>query len=133
MKEHSGTSTTVLAVLSETADQALLRSILDRSAWNLRLVPTFREAQAALHEARTGIVISDCCLSDGHSWRDLLDEIETLPQPPPLLVASRLAENRLWAEVLNLGGYDLLVLPFEASEVLHAVRSAWLASSRIRR
>ncbi len=133
VKEHSGASTTVLAVLSGVGDQALLRSILDRSDWNLRLVPTFREAQAALHEARPGIVISDCCLPEGRSWRDLLDEIATLPQPPPLIVASRLAENHLWAEVLNLGGYDLLVLPFEATEVLHAVRSAWLSSSRIRR
>ncbi len=133
MKEHSGAGTTVLAVLSGAGDQALLRSILDRSPWDLHFARTFREAQAALHEAQTGIVISDCCLSEGRSWRDLLDEMRTLPQPPPLLVASRLAENRLWAEVLNVGGYDLLVLPFEASEVLHAVRSAWLSSSRVGR
>ena len=133
MKEQAGPSTTVLAVLSGAGDRALLRGILDRSEWNLHFAANFREAQAALHEGRTGIVISDCCLPDGQSWRDILDEIATLPQPPPLLVASRLAENRLWAEVLNLGGYDLLVLPFQATEVFHAVRSAWLSLSRIRR
>jgi hypothetical protein len=33
-------------------------------------------------------------------------------------------DARLWAEVLNLGGYDLLAKRFDASEVNRAVDSA---------
>jgi hypothetical protein len=32
----------------------------------------------------------------------------------------------LWAEVLNLGGYDLLMKPFEEAEVYRVVGLAWL-------
>jgi len=35
------------------------------------------------------------------------------------------ADARLSAEVLNRGGYDLLAVPFDRQEVLHAVGLAW--------
>jgi DNA-binding response OmpR family regulator len=41
-----------------------------------------------------------------------------------LIVCSRLADERLWAEVLNLGGYDVLAIPFHAGEVEHTVNAA---------
>jgi DNA-binding response OmpR family regulator len=41
--------------------------------------------------------------------------------PPDLIVASRLADEYLWAEVLNLGGYDVLAKPFNAEEVRRVV------------
>lgn len=34
------------------------------------------------------------------------------------------ADDLLWAEVLNLGGYDVLQTPFEANEVLPVVNLA---------
>jgi len=48
-----------------------------------------------------------------------------MPIPPQLIVADRLAHEGLWAEVLNLGCYDLLMTPFEAAEVLRVVPLAW--------
>jgi hypothetical protein len=36
-----------------------------------------------------------------------------MPIPPQLIVADRLARDGLWAEVLNLGCYDLLMTPFK--------------------
>ncbi len=40
-------------------------------------------------------------------------------------MTDRLADERLWSEVLNLGGYDVLLKPFEPGEVLRVVNSAW--------
>ena len=37
----------------------------------------------------------------------------SLPAPSNLIVFSRLAGKSLWARVLNLGGFDLLMTPFE--------------------
>ena len=48
-----------------------------------------------------------------------------LPDPPRLLVASKEPDGRLWAEVLNLGGYDVLTLPFVQQELHWAVECAW--------
>jgi Protein of unknown function (DUF2934) len=47
-----------------------------------------------------------------------------MENPPPLIVADCLADERLWAEVLNLGGYDLLAKPFDANGVLQVVSAA---------
>ena len=59
------------------------------------------------------------------SWRDLLNNFLLLPDPPVLVVASRLADEYLWAEALNLGAYDVLAKPFDAFEVMRVLGSAW--------
>ncbi len=43
---------------------------------------------------------------------------------PPLIVSSCLADDRLWVEVLDLGGYDLLMKPFTPVEVMRVVEMA---------
>ena len=47
-----------------------------------------------------------------------------LPRPPLQIVTSRLANDRLWAEALNLGAYDVLPRPFDPAEVLRSVGMA---------
>ena len=44
---------------------------------------------------------------------------------PLLLVTSKTADENLWAEVLNLGGYDVLMKPFELGEVTRVIGMAW--------
>jgi FixJ family two-component response regulator len=56
---------------------------------------------------------------------ELLDFAEGLPVPPPVIVTSRVADERMWAEVLNLGGYDVLAKPLNSEEVIRTVTSAW--------
>jgi len=66
----------------------------------------------------------------GGNWQALLGDLQSRVNPPNLIISSRLADERLWAEVLNLGGFDVLAQPFERSEVLRVVRMAWMAWSR---
>jgi DNA-binding response OmpR family regulator len=68
-------------------------------------------------------VICDDVFADG-TWRDLLSDLQGEQEAPPLIVYSRMADNRLWAEVLNLGGRDVLIKPFHAPEVSRVVRMA---------
>jgi len=37
-----------------------------------------------------------------------------------------MADDALWAEVLNLGGYNVLAKPFDSREVFRVVGNAWL-------
>jgi hypothetical protein len=55
--------------------------------------------------------ICDERLPDG-SWRGVMRTLETLSDPRLLIVASHFADERLWAEVLNEGGFDVLAKPF---------------------
>jgi hypothetical protein len=54
-----------------------------------------------------------------------LNQISAFPHAPNLIVAARTADARLWADVLNMGGYDLPLVPYESDEV---IRIATLAS-----
>ena len=76
----------------------------------------------SLHPIRVVIGIAD--QPDG-TWRDLLAHGAALQKPPNLIVASRSTDDRLWAEALNLGAYDVLTMPFRAAEVFRSVSLAW--------
>jgi DNA-binding response OmpR family regulator len=62
--------------------------------------------------------------ADG-DWKDLLNGTLQLGAPPNVIVFSRLANERLWAEVLNLGGFDVLISPFDPEEVRRVALAAW--------
>jgi DNA-binding NtrC family response regulator len=119
------TTVTVLAVLASPADRHALGNIIGHSHWRLRFAEHLGEARAVLGEGATGVVISDCAFSDGHSWKDVLSDLDRMHPTPPLIVTDRLVDERLWSEVLNHGCYDLLAKPFETKEVLRIVSSAW--------
>ena len=115
---------TVLAVFPAGEDRIALDKIFAGSDWSLHQTRTLVEARKALDVSPIDAVLSDRRFPDGQSWQDLLCILQHKLNPPPLIVADRLADERLWAEVLNLGGDDLLLKPFHASEVLYAVGSA---------
>jgi DNA-binding response OmpR family regulator len=117
---------TLVAVLRSGEECDSLREALSPFEWEVRFARTVHETLATLQERPVGVLLSESQLSDGCSWKDLLDQCQGLDCPPMLIVTDRLADDRLWAEVLNLGGYDLLLKPFEPAEVLRVVSSAWL-------
>jgi hypothetical protein len=81
-----------------------------------------REEPTGLFAAVSAIITS-YALPDGGRAR-ILGYVQAQSRPPNLIVASRLANGRLWAEVLNLGGYDLFVQRFVADEVGRVVSLA---------
>lgn len=117
----------VVAVLNGAEDRAALRSIFNRSNWKLRLVETLRETETEIQNSATSIVISDSTLFNGYCWKDILKLAQETLNAPKLIVASDQIDSPLWSEVLNYGGHDVLVKPFEADKVFHVVALAWLA------
>jgi DNA-binding response OmpR family regulator len=71
---------------------------------------------------RVGAVIVDC--PPGKDvWKQILTEV-CQPAGIPLIVTSRVADERLWSEVLNFGGFDILVQPLDLHEVARITKSA---------
>jgi CheY-like chemotaxis protein len=91
----------------------------------LRRGRTIASTVAALRAHRIPIVLCDL---DGQAeaWREILQASRDLPAPPCVIVTSRVADDRLWAELLNGGAFDLLAKPFVRSEVIRIVHSAWV-------
>src|SRR5688572_4408294 len=115
---------TVLAVTPFPEDQRLLSSIFSRSNWELRIVRTRREASEVLRAEAVPVIICEHILPDGR-WRDVADDAAEAGLRTRVLVTSRCADESLWCEVLDEGGYDCLAKPFRAEEVFRLVSLAW--------
>ena len=113
----------LMAVLPTREDRTALERIIGPCRWELQWTCTCREAIDAFRRTSPPIVICDRDLPDG-DWRQLWDILARDPRPPMFIVTSRLEDDALWAEVLNVGGYDLLLKPFRAEEVIRMVHSA---------
>lgn len=116
---------TVLVISPYEEDHIALRNIFSHSNWILRTARTWREAQDGLATDTAPVVVSEACLPDA-DWQDVFTGLESAPGRPLLVVTSRLADERLWGEVLNLGGYDVLMKPFDHTEVVRVLGLAWL-------
>jgi len=115
----------VLAVSPNEEDHASLRAIFGHSNWKIFEAHACHEAVSFLTNHRMAVLICERDLPDG-DWRTLLDSLSALPLPPLLVVTSRDADDTLWADVLNLGAYDVLSKPFDRAEVTRIISLAWL-------
>ena len=114
---------TLLFVGAAEGDELSLGAILRDSDWRLHGTRNCQEALEFLDQHRISVVLSEAELPDGN-WRELLNRMAKRSASPSLIVSSRLADDRLWAEVLNLGGFDVLMTPFETEEVLRVTFGA---------
>jgi DNA-binding response OmpR family regulator len=115
----------ILSVSPDEEDHAGLFQILGDLPFLVTVAWTCREAGASQDSEPFDIILCERNLPDG-SWLEILDRISGAADKPLLIVTSRLADACLWAEVLNLGGYDLLAKPFSRQEVRHVLTSAWV-------
>jgi DNA-binding NtrC family response regulator len=126
------TVTRVLVVSPFEEDHEALRRILRDPQWTVSSARSLLEAWITLHRTKIDVVVAECDFENGLSWRELLEEICEMRHPQPVIVASRQADNRLWTEILNRGGYDILRKPFDVLETLHALEMASQAVQRAR-
>ena len=114
---------TVLSVSPIEADHLELEAILGKS-----ILITARDIDSALvllQKHDIAVVLCERDLLPG-TWIDILEHLTALPITPSLIVTSRIADDRLWAEALNLGAWDVLVShPFVSDEVIRCVESGW--------
>jgi DNA-binding response OmpR family regulator len=123
----------VLLVSPADEDFRSLRRILNDTRplnasgaeWSVLRYSTAKAAATELKKSRIPILVCECDLAP-NAWRVLLKKFVHLPDPPLLIVTSRLADDRLWAEALNLGAWDVLAKPLDTEEVRRALNTAWL-------
>ena len=114
----------VLTICPQPEDRVRLHEILRRYRFRLDEAVTWRDGAERLALTRPHVVICDATLPDT-DWKEVLGEAASLSNAPRVIVISRLADESLWAEVLNLGGYDVLPTPLVEDEVTRVVWLAW--------
>lgn len=126
-RERDSTPIRVLSVSRDASDHLTLQRILSGLPWAVSAAANCSQAVRELSREKISVIFCESLLEDG-TWKSLLAHIRGLAHPPLLVVTSRVADEHLWAEVLNLGGYDVLAKPFSTEEVRHVCTTAslWL-------
>jgi DNA-binding response OmpR family regulator len=112
-----------LAIGEFEQDRPLLQSIFRDLGWRLHEARDRRRAMQYLERHPVDVVIAESEFPNW-DWKKVLHDIRRLAKPPQLIVTSRTADDYLWAEVLNIGGYDVLPQPFERDEVERVIAAA---------
>jgi len=118
--------TRLLVVSPDENDSLSVRTLVTTGDWTIVRAAGLADAIQSAHADDPDVVLAERQLSDG-TWTDLLEFFNSRDNPPPLIVLSRFVDDRLWVEVLNLGGFDVLAKPLERSEA-----SRVLAMARLR-
>ena len=129
MTNGSESFVTALAVGEFASDRELLHDIFSASGWNLLVAQDRRHAMQLLERNSIQVVLAESQLPNW-SWKKVLNDLRRLATPPQLVVASRTADDYLWSEVLNIGGYDVLPQPLEREETERVIAAASRQFSR---
>jgi len=112
-----------LLVMPPQRQYPLLR-VLQENGLEVFAVGSLQEAQQTLGGPTSyDLVFVDTELPDG-SWEDLLQFLLRSPKACEMIVCSYCGDERLWAEVIQRGAFDLLPAPYERQEVLRIIQSA---------
>jgi DNA-binding NtrC family response regulator len=114
----------VLSVSQFQSDHQFLEASAAACNCELARVVDLKAALLVLDRCEVSVVVFDHDLSSGN-WRDMLQHLRERANPATLVVTSRLADERLWAEALNLGAWDVLAKPFDRGEVTLSIERAF--------
>lgn len=113
----------VIAIGGGETDYSPLRDMFREASWELFETTSAKEALSIIKKYQIPVVLMDRDVP-GTNWKDVLKDLRSVKPAPALIITARFADEYLWAEVLNMGGYDILVQPFDQEEVIRVFRAA---------
>jgi len=116
----------LLAVIPNDMQFELLRSAIEDVGWEIFRAHSITDGLSTLVNHKINTIVTSCELEDG-SWLEMINALQPCRNAPRVLVAWSHADNRLWLDVLEHGGYDLLAIPFDRNEIVRLTSSAFLS------
>ncbi len=112
----------VIAVEPSVNDLYLIQDYLSQDA--IEVAPAANLQEALQHPAvqLASVILYDADASD--PWHEALKQLLRRQPEARVIFLSRLADEHMWIQMLNCGGFDLLVKPFRPMEILSVVGSA---------
>jgi len=113
----------LLIVTSRAEDVSELNEILRGTSWLLTDVSSLDDAVAKLQAAALPIIFYDRGAA-GVCWQETIERLIAARKGSCVVLISNVADQYLWEEVVQHGGFDLLPRPFRKDQVLSALAFA---------
>jgi DNA-binding NtrC family response regulator len=113
---------TVLVISSDEAELSVLVQVLSEHAV-LHSVRELGHVEGMLKDVGYDAVFCGWSVHGG-TWYEALGQVQLRDPDLPVVVICRTAGEREWIDVLDAGGFDLLVPPFEKFAVLAVLEQA---------
>jgi DNA-binding NtrC family response regulator len=113
----------ILFISGCSDDARRLSRMLRPLQFELHHATNLQEARDMLRKSAYRLILTEANLTDG-AWLDVVQTADRHSADLPVIVTDPQADARLWSEVLNRGGYDLLTQPFYAPEVRRILENA---------
>jgi|ERR1041385_6331385 DNA-binding NtrC family response regulator len=107
----------ILLASARAEDRRSLAAILDGTPWRLIETDDRAEAVKTLHGIEVPIVLCDRDLP-GSPWQETIRTLIAARTNACVILVSNVADQYLWDEVVQRGGFDVLTRPFHKDQVL---------------
>lgn len=108
---------------SSTREAELVSTLVEAERIRIYHAVTLDDAASQLKLTHCRVFLTNTKFRSGN-WREALN-LSTVVRPQvALVVASRIADDKLWLGVLERGAYDLIVKPFKSEELCRILRNA---------
>ncbi|MGH9469607.1 MAG: response regulator [Terriglobia bacterium] len=119
-----------LLVSSDPGPSEALQRALQHQSVETRRVRTCTEAKEVIdRETRPDVIFSDTTVTDG-TWADVLRMARKDNVKAEVVVVSRIADTKLYIDVMERGGFDFIAPPFSEADLAHVVQSATADASK---
>ena len=116
-------SVDVVLLTPHPADVEVMTSAFSRTQVRLHHASTVPQALGLLETTQSLVLVVEDEFSDG-DWVQMLDLLAVRHPLVAMVVCSQRADERLWAEVINRGAFDLVNRPFYGPELIRILETA---------
>jgi DNA-binding NtrC family response regulator len=114
----------LLALTRDAEGWKPLNTIAEAENWTLFWAHNSALAREVIARYSIPIVVCDRDLPN-EDWRVVLAGFSELSPPVCTLLASQVADEYLWREIVHNKGFEILTKPFDPEKVIRTVRFAW--------
>ena len=111
----------VLAVTAQAGDFAKMVADLQVSGVQVRRAEDLFDAILSHINVHSDVMVCDV---DSMNWEDVLQTLQRLKPPVPVIFLSRIADERLWLRMMDAGAFDVLGKSYERYQLQWAVGNA---------
>jgi DNA-binding response OmpR family regulator len=112
----------VLALSVHIDDRLLLEGLRRRHDWEFRFTCSPELGLQVASQTHYDLILCDRN-QPGYPWREVMERLAACSPRSCIVLVSDVSGDYVWGDVLQQGGYDVLVRPISEASVLQAVQA----------